>query len=697
MTHSFAIRAATMLLCVSAASSHATGYYVSCNGNDAANNSTNTPWATMAKANSVAISGDAVYLARGCTYNETLNVKSGVTYTSYGSGLKPIISGSRNVGGLTWQVHSGSIYVADASAIVGTSTINQLYLNGTRLTKARVPNIGKGSYAVTDSLGRPASRYLKIGAKSDPKNLPLYAADAQAIRAQMSQTGGDLVGAVAYIRTVQSELMKYAVNGWSSTTTDALAIDEQTVVEGGNYHYGYALTQDSGYWLENKLWMLDTAGEWYFDPATKKLYVWLPNGSTPKLKPLFASVQESGIVAANGASNFRLQDIEVRETNGDGIAFKSSSNNATIVTVDVLRAGRRGIAMTGTSGNKILYSTVSDSVKDGIWLGDVRDTNNTPPSNNTTIQNTTIKNAGLDYYAHAAIQLGYNDKVQNNTVLNTSYIGILGGRGANISNNLVKNVCMQFDDGGGIYIGGAEITTPLYAQVTNNMVDGGYGSADGLPSGAGDDSRGIYLDDYVNTSTVSGNFVTGTRYGYMLHTTKNITLSNNLAFNNRSFNLLIQEGKAGLMSGNSISQNAFVASKNASAPSTVIPNIWQIAEGGQGNTRNLATYTGNRYASLNSQLVAYNYGVDVPVGMTDMTFPMWQGIQNDLQGSFKLVSTDTEPAAYAFYTPTGGATRTINCPASTADRCNAFVNLATGAPVIFPVTLPANSAIIMVR
>jgi len=53
-----------------------------------------TPVKTLAKANTIALSGDVVLLKRGDLWREPMTAKGGITYTAYGEGKKPTIYGS---------------------------------------------------------------------------------------------------------------------------------------------------------------------------------------------------------------------------------------------------------------------------------------------------------------------------------------------------------------------------------------------------------------------------------------------------------------------------------------------------------------------------------------------------------------------------------------------------------------------------
>lgn len=71
-------------------------YYVSNNGNDTnEGTSPETAWATISKVNTAELKyGDSVFFRRGDTWYGQLWGQEGVTYSAYGTGSKPIISGS---------------------------------------------------------------------------------------------------------------------------------------------------------------------------------------------------------------------------------------------------------------------------------------------------------------------------------------------------------------------------------------------------------------------------------------------------------------------------------------------------------------------------------------------------------------------------------------------------------------------------
>ena len=112
-------------------------YYVSADGND--NNSgtsPSSPWKTVSKVNGASLaSGSAVLFRRGDMFRGKLTAKTGVTYSAYGSGAKPIINGSaRNY--------------ADPSLWSETALPNVYKFNGT------LANVGVIAFDHTGEIGK---------------------------------------------------------------------------------------------------------------------------------------------------------------------------------------------------------------------------------------------------------------------------------------------------------------------------------------------------------------------------------------------------------------------------------------------------------------------------------------------------------------------------------------------------------------
>lgn len=713
-----------LALLAQAFSSQAATYHVNPETGSDGNTGTKVtaPFKTLAKAEDAAEAGDSVQLASGKVFTETLVLRTGVNYGTYGGTAPAHISGLRrvDVAGATWTKDpKHPIYTIRLPRDVGPLGVTQVFVGGERLVRARTPNVGKGDFRSV-----AASQFARVTADGDHLTLN--------ISPRIVPTGEDARGATAMIRMRGSDLGEYDVSGWKPGSTSSLAVKAVSFTEDWYIAHEYTIPAGHGYWLENKRWMLDSPREWFYDAGSRELSIWAPNGLSPQGQVVNASTLPNGIVA-KGVGKVVVDNIQVTDTASDGISLVFTSN-VTLSHVTVQRAGRRGIAMAGSSNNTIKDSSVEDSGTDGIWLGFWSTyTEHTPPphirrSVNIDILGSKILNSGLRGYAQTAVRLGEGGRFANNVVQNTPYIAVSAPLNNVIENNLILNSCTGYEDCGGIYVSQppddpdkvakASPSTPVTRVklsnnivIRNNIVDGGTGGIDGVPDNSGTDTRGIYLDDYVNGVKVQGNYVSGMKHGYMLHTAFNNEVTDNLAFGNRSNNFYLQEHPVpdlnpqdsrkawinGEMRANIMARNAMVASKSAASTRQAIPNILHISHGSGSRTRQFGTYSQNQYATLNPntpQVLAYNYGADIK-GTQDMDLATWRGIGNDSGGDQRAYRSATE--AYGFYNSSRSSNMTINCPASVPANCGKFIDLKKNEAVSFPLTLAPWAAIIVVR
>lgn len=724
-------------------------YFVSsATGSDSNPGTETAPWATLGPVNSTAFAtGDAVKFAAGSSWTGTIQAKPGVSYDMYGSAsAKPIIRGSVDLAtkSLSWSVYGGNIYVADVSNVVVNETdpsgqavtpaIGQLFFNGQRLQRARFPNVGEGMFY----LG--ANRYARQGAQSvmidqntkealtDSSGqyiqginlngrtiVPLLEVGANTLPAGLQLTPNDLSGAEAYVRSADWYLSHYDVTGYGTQLdqngqyrpgTDAdgkptiaqgeyLSIARRPTLVSGEYPADFGVWPRAGFWLENKLWMLDQPGEWVFDGQTKKLYVWMPDSSSPQGQSLLASVWAHGVVATAGGA-VQLKNIQFVEPRGDAIYI----NHATSVNasgLNVTRSGGRGVVVfnstggTATAHGALDGLAVSDTVERSIEFGG-------DSTRYLDLKNSSVLNAGKDYFAWSAVALGEGSNATNNTVGNSSYIGILGAKDNVISGNTVTNSCLQFDDCGGIYTigraypypGSTPNTVGVYkvgSTISGNFVVGvPYASArdrsDGLPNNPnGSATKGIYLDDYTTDVKVDGNFVTGEDYGVMLHFARNITVSNNTMGGNTVSQLWLQEAgglpdsclsdpacdaynymKGNAISGNLMANRVLAPQANTASGRLGSPNALITLNSATGDTADFGTFSSNRYAAFGDMTVqpavfAYDLPLNQAGYVTSKNFTQWKASNRDNDSASAVYATAAgvqQPAANAASMLTNG-------------------------------------------
>jgi hypothetical protein len=257
-----------LLLGLDAGSIGAAGntYYVSMtdgadsNSGLSATPETSGPFKTIARVNSLALQpGDSVRFKCGDTWRAEMLVidQSGatgspLTFGSYPTATcadPPVLSGAQPISG--WAVHTAHIYVADLTAGVNAGKfgygVNQLFKNTQRLPFGRWPNPDQFDHGYSTIDSQPGSVQIR------DNELP----------------AGNWSGASAHIKGMRWYILNRQVSGSSGATLTFTAAND---CWSGN-------CTGWGYWLNNHLSTLDQEGEWYYDAATHKLYLYTTGGS----------------------------------------------------------------------------------------------------------------------------------------------------------------------------------------------------------------------------------------------------------------------------------------------------------------------------------------------------------------------------------------------------------------------------------
>ncbi len=240
--------------------SQAVTYYVSSSSGDDGNDglSPAAPFASVGKVNSLALQpGDRVLFRCGDTWRaDPLQlVRSGaagqpITYSSYPEGCldRPILSGAQPIAG--WALYSGNIYVADLAAGQNAGKfgygVNQLFRDDQRLPMGRWPNLDEGDAGYSTIDDQPAGNRLT------DTELP----------------AGDWTGAVVHIRGMRWYILNREVTGDTG----------QTLTLGASAGCWDGSCAGWGYFLNNHLGTLDREGEWYYDKATQRIYLYTAGG-----------------------------------------------------------------------------------------------------------------------------------------------------------------------------------------------------------------------------------------------------------------------------------------------------------------------------------------------------------------------------------------------------------------------------------
>ena len=230
------------------------------------------PFGSLTKAVNQLQAGDTLYL-RGGVYHQKF-----VLNKKFGTADNPIVIRNYNeeyvefngTVGLKdkWLRHQDQVYKQKVS-----QPMWQLFVDGKDLTVARWPNGNWHDGTVwnkQNSMIWPEKQGSQFGRYTNQ---------------ELSEFDQDLTGAVMVVnsgsfRTYQTKVTKHQGSVINYDTT------------GVSEHFSYkGKPHKHGYFLESKLALLDVPGEWYYDPKSSVVYVWLPDGADPNTKQVSGKVQ----------------------------------------------------------------------------------------------------------------------------------------------------------------------------------------------------------------------------------------------------------------------------------------------------------------------------------------------------------------------------------------------------------------------
>jgi uncharacterized repeat protein (TIGR01451 family) len=570
-------------------------YYVSTSGSDSNDGlSTDHPFKTIAKVNALSLQpGDQVLFKCGDTWRAEMLVvrnsgaaSSPIMYSSYPTACtdKPRLDGTQPVTG--WAVYNGAVYVADLStganlarfrsADGGTNYgINQLFRNGQRLTMGRWPNLDAGDGGYVTVAAQPGSNQLTLGS---------------------SPPAGNWVSATIHLKVIR----------WSMVNRDVTAKNGATLTLNTGVACPY--TSDCAGWglfINNSLSTLDREGEWYYDKATRKVYLYSttnPNNSTVEGSVALKTDDRNwGAINLGADMGTPVHDIVIDnfDLHGwfrSGVASPTNLNpdensNLTIQNNSIRDVDDSGINLWTwlwdpsdgkdgwRGGNNIL---IANNLLDGANHFGIH-----TPSRLTTIENNTLRNigvianlnesgmgcgktgsegtctedgAGLRIYVDRPDRSGYGFTVRYNHFENVGYTGIQTfGSSSTFAYNVFSHTCASKGDGGAIntFGNGSLSTTNAHdVQILNNIILDTVGNTDGThPDFRSQFGFGVYIDNQSRDIVTSGNTVGGSTASGILYQNSTGAIQNNTLFDNANVAALWAE-QVDVTGGSSISTHS---------------------------------------------------------------------------------------------------------------------------------------------
>ena len=563
-------RRVLLALALAAAPASAATYYVSAatgaDGNDGLTPA--TAFATVARVNALALApGDVVRFFCGETWrvDPLLVTRSGapgspITYSTWPASCadKPLLSGARGVRG--WVPDAGNVWRADLGAGANAGRfpqgVNQLFRGAARLPYGRWPNLAgdpDGGWATIDAA--PAADRITDAALPDIS----------------------WVGAAIHVKGIRWYVMNRNVTADSG---DTLTVGSALDCWGGCTGWGY--------YLDGHRATLDREGEWYWDSASGRLYLYTALGQ-PADDAIEGSVVYSdagvgsflgGVVLgrnlqqevywvtvenlrlerwfANGVTTpvnleadenryLALQDLDIRDVDDAGIRLTTWVWNAAAHGngPDGWRGGRylqvRGCTIERASSFGIDSFARLSTFEDNV----IRDVGRQPylgraglgcgfAGTNCTEHGDGIRlNRGGETPDHS----GYGNTLRHNLLERIGMNGVdVFGRDNLLEENVIEQACITKGDCGGVRtFGNGSLATSEVSGVIvrSNLVFDTVGESRGCRSDfATPFGFGLYFDNFSRDLTVQDNVISGSTIVGLLFQNSSGTASGNLLYAN---------------------------------------------------------------------------------------------------------------------------------------------------------------------
>ncbi|HEY4288276.1 MAG TPA: hypothetical protein VGN00_14325 [Puia sp.] len=458
-------------------------YYVKASGSDGnAGTSSTLAWATLAKACTTPVAGDSVFVNGGDVFNETFRPKTGVVYTSYGTG-KFVVGGFVTLTG--WTSVGGGVYQSTCSGC--TPSTSMLLMNGSQQPFARYPNTGYLTY--------------------------------QSFSGTTSITSSSLTGTPNWTNGY------VAIRAFNA----GLGVHKITAQSGGTITYtnatGWTPAANFGFFILNDSLALDTLGEYIPGPGYIKMFF---GGASPASYLVQVPNRDTLVSFPNGSKNITIINMDAEGANVIGL-YGDNDTSIVINNSVVAFSGGTGQQLNRCVNCRITNTTVRRCNENGIMIGD--------SSKNAYVGMNDVRHIGVipgqGTYRQGDSYKGINTRgVKTITELNRvhaiGYDGILGYNDSSISYNVIDSTNFVTDDGAGIYHLGYDADTTRVHLIRGNVIWNAVGAAAGTNNLSFAPAYGIYADNNNTGCNVDSNTIYScAQAGIFFHNTRRSNITNN--------------------------------------------------------------------------------------------------------------------------------------------------------------------------
>lgn len=314
-------------------------------------------------------------------------------------------------------------------------------------------------------------------------------------------TVGDLTGGKIFALDANTgHYMYYRTITAHDTANGTITVDEEANVPGRTGGRARGLGWGSKYFVEGKPQLLDNPGEWWYDSATKRLYLWPLDNADPNTQNIEISRRSSGFVLTD-KSYITIDGLTIEFFDYNGINQENSESAHSydnIVRNVTVRYANRGVWINQntdspanvTRGFILEGSTIAHTDSSGLFLNFSWGNGVNNPADfthagvtSTTIRNNTFYDLAFRNETQSNTPLGleiiYADhlRLENNHIYDVAHNGVIFARSiiqpqavdkksnfddeeikignVLVKGNLFENACQNGPDCGGLKFWGA--------------------------------------------------------------------------------------------------------------------------------------------------------------------------------------------------------------------------------------------------
>lgn len=528
-------------------------FYVAPDGRDDANGTArDEPFGTLERARDAVrelrkagdLDGPVTVCLRGGAYPRTEPLiltpadsgteQSPVIYRAY-EGERPVIHGGRTITG--WKAGDKGVWVAEVPAVrAGQWTFRELYVNGRRYRRARIPNEG----------------FLRVaGCPEGTPKTAHYHKDCQSFEFKP----GDIDPTWTNLNDVEVIVYHF----WTDSHLPIQSIDTSTNVVTFKHKAGKVFTDDfsengARYIVENVYEGLDQPGEWYLNRQTGMLYVIPKPGDDLRTAEVVAPVTGAFI-------HFRGDPVErryVEHVAFEGISFMytnwqlppGNSNDRqgsasvpaaiTLTGARQCRFDRCQVKNIGTFAfeigkgcrdNHFTHNEITHLGAGGFRVNGGTEKNHPlERTSDNVISDNVLAHYGQEYPSAVGVLLMHTsgNRVAHNDIHHGWYTGVSIGWNWGYQRSISRDNVVEFNhihhigqgllsDMGAIYTLGPSPGTVLRNNLIHDVAANHYGG------------WGIYNDEGSSHLLIENNVVYNTKFaGYNIHFCKEVTVRNNI-------------------------------------------------------------------------------------------------------------------------------------------------------------------------